>query len=126
MAEIIRTPTGQPIAGYICLVGGDGVPLEGIGTPRTQIATPIGYEQLTSVQLNAGAVMLQDIPADAVMALIQAEGGDVRWRGDGVPTAAEGMLLAYGQERTIGGDLASYRFIAATGQAGAVLNVSYF
>ena len=87
--------------------------------------TAMGFEQITSLALS-GSVGLT-VPSGATIAVVQAEGMDVRWRPDGAttaPTASVGMLLPAGAERVFDGGLASVRFIRVA--AGAALNVSYY
>jgi hypothetical protein len=82
---------------------------------------PVGYQQLTSM---TNATSLTP-PAEARIAVIEAEAQEVRWRDDGVdPTTTVGMLLPVKSAFTYTGVLASLRFIAAV--AGAILNVSYY
>jgi hypothetical protein len=65
------------------------------------------------------------LPAGATIALVQAQGGSVRWRGGSqTPTASTGMLLSDGQAMLYTSGLGGLRFIAAT--TGARLGVSYF
>lgn len=85
--------------------------------------TAMGFEQITSLSSSAALT----VPSGATIAVVQAEGMDVRWRPDGAttaPTASVGMLLPAGAERVFDGGLASVRFIRVA--AGAVLNVSYY
>ena len=65
------------------------------------------------------------VPSGATIAVVQAEGADVRWRDDGTaPTATVGMLLPAGAELRYTGALAALRLIQAS--AGATVNVSYY
>ena len=85
--------------------------------------TAMGFEQITSLSSSAALT----VPSGATIAVVQAEGMDVRWRPDGAttaPTAGVGMLLPAGAERVFDGGLASVRFIRVA--AGAALNVSYY
>lgn len=85
--------------------------------------TALGFEQITSLSSSAALT----VPSGATIAVVQAEGVDVRWRPDGAttaPTASVGMLLPAGAERVFDGGLSSVRFIQAT--SGAVINVSYY
>lgn len=83
--------------------------------------TALGYQQITSLSASTALT----VPGSASVALIQAEGADVRWRDDGTaPTASVGMLLPAGAELRYTGALAALRLIQAS--AGAVLNVSYY
>lgn len=85
--------------------------------------TALGFEQITALSSSAALT----VPSGATIAVVQAEGVDVRWRPDGAttaPTASVGMLLPAGAERVFDGGLSSVRFIQAT--SGAVINVSYY
>ena len=60
-----------------------------------------------------------------LVALIQAEDQNVRWRDDGTdPTASVGMLLEAGKDMLYTGDLGAIKFIEEA--ASAKLNVSYY
>lgn len=84
-------------------------------------ATPLGFEEVSDLS----TVSSLTPPTGSQTALIQAEGEDVRWKGDGSdPTGTEGMLLLSGESIRYSGDLGALRFIEAT--AGASLNVSYY
>jgi len=75
----------------------------------------LGYVQVASV---AAATGVGTVPAHTKAAYIQANGGDVRWRDDGVnPTAAVGMLLTDGQVMKYIGKIADLKFIDAGGTA---------
>lgn len=90
-----------------------------------------GYAQYQSF---AAAKTLLDTPEvgpalgaiNAARAIIQAEGGAVRWTDDGttVPTAAVGMLLPEGAVVEEDVALHSFKFIEV--DAAAKLNVSYY
>lgn len=65
-------------------------------------------------------------PADSQAALIQAEGGGVRYRDDGTAaTGTDGMLIADGNSVFYTGDLDALTFAADGGGAG-LLNVLYY
>jgi hypothetical protein len=82
--------------------------------------TPLGYQQIKNL---AAATGLE--PKGALVALIQAETKDVRWRDDGVaPTAGVGMILAAGSVMEYRGDMNALRFIETA--ASATLNVVYY
>lgn len=87
---------------------------------------PLGYAQDTSI---SSASALPSIPAGARAAIIQASGGDIRWRDDGTnPTTSIGMLLVDGNsflytgDETTEGALTAFRVISAAGE----VNVSYY
>lgn len=85
--------------------------------------TAMGFEQITSLSSSAALT----VPSGATIAVVQAEGMDVRWRPDGAttaPTASVGMLLPAGAERVFDGGLSAVRFIQTA--SGAVVNVSYY
>ncbi len=81
----------------------------------------LGFQQITSLSSSSALT----VPGGATLAVIQAEGADVRWRDDGTaPTATVGMLLPAGAELRYTGALAALRLIRAS--AGATVNVSYY
>lgn len=115
--EGIHRPAGQSARRVPVQVGADGQ----FQAQVTESYTPLGFQQLTSL---ATAATLT-VPGGAKLALLQAEGADVRWRDDGTePTATVGMVLAVGTVLLYTGDLAALRAIEAA--AGAKLNVSYY
>lgn len=80
-----------------------------------------GYQQITSLSAATGLTL----PANALVALIQAETQDVRWRDDGTdPTASVGMVIGAGTTLPYTGDLSAIKLIQAT--ASAKLNISYY
>lgn len=83
----------------------------------------IGFEQKS-----VAAVAALSVPDTACLeVLVQAEGGDIRWRADGTaPTTSIGMLLRDGETMIVSGfkAIAALKFITV-GAAGAV-NVSYW
>jgi len=80
----------------------------------------LGYQQITDL---SSAVKLAS--RGAIMALIQAETKDVRWRDDGVaPNATVGMLLAANSTFIYDGALSAIQFIETAGSA--KLNITYF
>ena len=82
---------------------------------------PLGYQQITSLSAAAGLT----IPTGAVIAILNAEDQDVRWRDDGTdPTATVGMVLPRGSYYTYGGTLSALKLIEET--ASAKLNISYY
>jgi len=65
------------------------------------------------------------MPDRVIRALIQPEGGDMRWCDDGtVPTAAIGMILKDGIVLEYEGNLETFQFIRTV--AGVKLNVLYY
>jgi hypothetical protein len=84
--------------------------------------TPMGYQQIA---LSTTSVSTLTVPAGARIAVIQAEGGTVRWRDDGTaPTASVGMILSQNSELDYDGSLSSIQLIAVV--AGALADVSYY
>lgn len=86
----------------------------------------LGYQQLDTTTLST--VQVLTVPNRCTMALLQAEGGNVRWRPDGVdPSGTVGMLIKDGNEVMYAASesaLAQIRFIRAA--VGAILNVVYY
>ena len=82
---------------------------------------PLGFQQITGLSSATGLT----VPSGALIALIQAESQDVRWRDDGTnPTQTVGMTLGTGLSLPYTGDLSLIKFIETT--ASAKLNVSYY
>jgi hypothetical protein len=81
-----------------------------------------GYQQITSLASSTALT----VPDGTCLALIQAQGQDVRWRDDGTdPTATVGMLLSAGESMEYDvADVAVVEFIQVA--ATAILNVSYY
>ncbi len=80
----------------------------------------LGYQQITALAAVTGLE-----PKGALVAVIQAESKDVRWRDDGVaPTALIGMLLTAGAAMEYRGDMNAIRFIEVA--ASAKLNIAYY
>lgn len=83
-----------------------------------QIATLTTVQELTIPSATVGGY-------NARIALVQAEGQNIRWRDDGVaPTASVGMRLLSGAELRYDGELTKLQLIEET--AGAKANVSYY
>lgn len=83
---------------------------------------PAGYTQLTSL---GSAVGVGTIPTGTVLALIQAETQDVRWRDDGTnPTSTVGMIFKVNEVYVYTGNLSALKLIQAA--ATAKLNISYY
>jgi len=82
---------------------------------------PKGYEQITSLSSSSGLTP----PAGAMIAVVQAESQNIRWRDDGTaPTAAIAMQLEAGTDFLYTGNLSAIKFIEEA--ASAKLNVSYY
>lgn len=82
---------------------------------------PNGYQQITSLV----AATALTVPDKTVLAVIQPESQNVRYRDDGVnPTASVGMRIVANDIVFYTGDMAAIRFIEET--ASAKLNVTYY
>lgn len=82
---------------------------------------PIGYQQITS--LSAAATLT--VPDGAILALIQPETQNVRWRDDGTsPTASVGINLFVGDTLSYTGNMLAIKFIEVA--ASAKLNITYY
>jgi hypothetical protein len=80
-----------------------------------------GYQQVTA--LSSAAALT--VPAGTLLAVLQAEGADVRYRDDDTnPTSSVGMIIAAGTSVVYNGQLSRLRFIESGGTA--KLNVSYY
>ena len=86
------------------------------------ILVPLGYAQDTTI---SAATALPTVPAATTVALIQAEGANIRWRDDGQdPTASVGTLLGAGCSFWYRGTFAAFKIIQVS--SGGVLNVTYY
>jgi hypothetical protein len=106
-------------AAPVYLVGSDGQ-VANLSNNFTLAAG--GYQRVTAT----GSVFpLPSPPAGTRRAIIQAEGGDLRWRDDGTdPTATVGMrVLAGGELRYDGADMSVLKLFGANG---TVANISYY
>ena len=84
---------------------------------------PLGYEQVLTATLAAPTTL--NPPSYTKVAYVQVEGGQVRYRDDGVdPTAAIGMLLQDGAVLEYASGLSALTFITESGAP--KLNVSYY
>ena len=97
----------------------------GIGDSMATITgyrRPLGYQQIDSTTLGAGAVNLTLPTLTGPLAgltpgyaVIQCNGGTVRWRDDGVdPTATIGMTIPANGELDYCGDLNKLKLILST------------
>lgn len=95
----------------------------GGGSSAPYAATPLGFQQITSLSSSTALT----IPTGATFATVTVEAQGIRYRDDGTaPTGTVGMPLAAGQSQTFSGaaELAALRFILQT--SGAILDVSYY
>jgi hypothetical protein len=93
------------------------------------VTSTMGYQQITSLSTSVGLTVptqnAEGLNQQPSMAIIIAEGANVRYRDDGVaPTATVGMPLATGVAFTFDGDLTKIRFIEQS--ASAKINVVYY
>ena len=100
------------------------------GTVAGQIylTKPASLTPLASSQMGLALVTAQSltVPAGALYAVVIAEGGNVRWRDDGVaPTGASGMLLTQNSVLNYDANLAAIQFIQATGST-STIDVAYY
>ena len=84
---------------------------------------PLGYEQITSIS----SAKTLTVPNGAIVAMIQAEAKDGRWRDDGTnPTSAEGHLANVGTVLVLDNRRRLEQFRAIrTGATSATLRVTY-
>ena len=96
----------------------------GLGYGQYNTTTPAF--SLTTVPTTGNALPTGTQQAGAALALLQAEGANIRWRDDGtVPTATIGTILYVGADPyPYSGDLNRIQFIQVA--AGAILNVTYY
>lgn len=113
-----RGDTERP-ADLVGVLGADG----GAIVSRGAVLTPLLYAQDTTI--SSASALPGTIPAATTVALIQAEGADIRWRDDGEnPTASVGMLLGAGTAFWYRGTFSAFKAIQVT--SGGILNVSYY
>lgn len=97
-------------------------------TIRAQYTTTTPAFSLTTAPDNGTALPTTDpnqYGSRPLAALIQADGGSLRWTDDGTtPTASVGMILAAGSAMVYQRDLAKLQFIQVA--SGAKLNVTYY
>jgi len=101
-------------------------PQEHVTTSREPL-TPLGFKQEPNLSSAKGLpdVGLSPGGLGAIIALVQAEGEQVRWTDEGTtPTALIGTLMEAGQVIEFNGNLAALQFFEVV--AGASLNVSYY
>lgn len=103
----------------------------GIGASQTVITgfrRPLGYQQLSAGTLASATALTIPAAVAALQpgyAMIQANGGTVRWRDDGTnPTASVGMLIPDGGELNYVGDISAIKFILST--SSPILDVSIY
>ncbi len=103
----------------------------------TGIRRPLGYQQILAATLAAATnITLPTIttpgnPGGSVvmvppgLAIIQCNGGVVRWRDDGVaPTSTVGMTIPDGGELDYTGDIANIQFIV--GSSAPILDIALY
>lgn len=85
---------------------------------------PLGYQQISAATLQSATLLT--VPAGSTYAVITPEGGNVRWRDDGVaPTATVGMPLLVGEHLVYASaGLAALDFIDQ--DANGILNIVYY
>ena len=80
---------------------------------------PLGYQQLDNTTLQSAVnLTLPANPAGLIpgYAVIQCQGGAVRWRDDGIsPTATVGMTIPANGELDYCGDMSKIQFIVSSG-----------
>ena len=103
-------------------------PAWGQGTVPGQTMVPLGYCQVGSSALGSASKLSANctIPANATMAVLQAESANVRYRDDGTaPTASVGMIVISGAAPLLyTGTLTALQIIAASGSP--LLDVSFY
>jgi predicted hotdog family 3-hydroxylacyl-ACP dehydratase len=93
---------------------------------QPNLARPLGYKQITGLNIMRMLTEGGAIPSDARFALLQAETQSIRWRDDLVdPTASVGMILTAGDPPFLyDGNLGAIEFIEVS--ASAKLNVTFY
>ena len=98
------------------------------GAEVTAYRRPLGYSQILNATLAASTgIVFPTFPGGSLpgYAIIQCQGGTVRWRDDGTaPTSTVGMSLATGEELDYSGDLTMIRFISSAGTP--ILDISLY
>jgi hypothetical protein len=90
---------------------------------------PLGYQQLTTAMLQSSVgFTMPTVPAGMSVgyAVVQCNGGTVRWRDDGVaPTATVGMSIASGAELDYVGEMTAIRFISSSSEPTCDVSLYY-
>lgn len=101
--------------------------MQGTGT-ITAYRRPCGYQQIAAATLTAATKLTVPTGPNGqppTYAVIQCNGGAVRWRDDGsAPTSSIGMSIPTGSELDYYGDLSIIQFIAST--SSPVLDITYY
>lgn len=112
----------------------DGALLQAMDQRGTYGNVDLGYEQTAPTDIAAAKTLAQlpvsgpvAIPA-AALAVINVNGGAVRWRTDGVaPANGVGNLLNVGEKLTLPANLlATFKVIEDVAGNGAYLDINYF
>lgn len=86
---------------------------------------PLGFERIAAI--TGATVVGLTVPAGAVYAYIQADGGDLRWRDDGTaPSDTVGHVLADGVVYWRAANLRKIQFRENAGGSGTAINISYY
>jgi hypothetical protein len=89
---------------------------------------PLGYQQIANATLAAAVGITLPVNPPGLIpgyAVIQCNGGVVRWRDDGVaPTATVGMSIPASGELDYCGDMSKIQFISSSGTP--ILDVSIY
>lgn len=86
---------------------------------------PAGFQPIDTATLATAQSLTAPAVDRANVAMIQAEGGTLRYRDDGTaPTAAVGTLISQGETLPYQGDLTKIQIIRTA--AGAIANIHYY
>ena len=89
---------------------------------------PLGYQQILNAALQSAVGVTIPAAIDGIQvgyAVIQCQGGVVRWRDDGVaPTSAIGMSIPSGSELDYVGEISALKFISSSGTP--ILDISLY
>lgn len=86
---------------------------------------PAGFQQIATATLVAAQPLTPPGIDRANLAMIQAEGGSLRYRDDGtVPDATTGTLIGQGETLPYNGDLSAIKIIRTA--VGAQANIHYY
>ncbi len=108
--------------GGVCYINTYGMPMQDART------TPKGFFQNTTLSTTArdiATLLGASVPADARIAWIQPEGGDIRLRDDGTsPTVSAGFRIFDGTGWPYTGDFDACQLIAITGTV--TINILFY
>lgn len=108
----------------ICVTALLSFPQDNYAADRTQVTVtgtrrPLGCSQILNATLATATKIVLPTPVPGMspgFAIVQVQGGNIRWKDDGVaPTATVGLTLVQGQELDYIGDATMLQMISSSG-----------